>query len=56
MMMLETIELLLELSDLLSVCHHEVVAAVQLPHDLVDNKLRVATDVKRLEHELDSDA
>jgi hypothetical protein len=56
MMKLETIKLLLELSDLLSVCHHAGVMIVQLPHDMVDDELRVIVDVKLLDPELDGDA
>jgi hypothetical protein len=35
-MELETIELVLQLPNLLLVCHHEGVVAVRLSHDLVD--------------------
>jgi hypothetical protein len=55
MMKFEAIKLLM-LSYLLSVCHHAGVAAVQLPHELVDDELRVIVDVKSLDPELDSDA
>jgi hypothetical protein len=47
---------LLKLSYLLSVCYHVGVAAVQLPHELVDDELRVIVDVKWLDPELDGDA
>jgi hypothetical protein len=56
MMKIETIELLIELSDLLSVCHHAGVMAVRLPHDLVDDELRVIADLNPMDPELDSDA
>jgi hypothetical protein len=53
-MKFETIELLPEIYDLLSVCHYEGVTVVRHPHDLVDDKLRVTTDVKPLNPELGS--
>jgi hypothetical protein len=52
MMKFETIKLLLELSDLLSVCLHAGFMAVRLPHDVVDNELEVITDIKPLDLEL----
>jgi hypothetical protein len=56
MMKLETIELLLQLSNLLSVCCHAGVTVVRLPHDLVDDELRVTADVKPQDIELVGDA
>jgi hypothetical protein len=47
-MKLQTIKLLLQLPDLLSIFHHVGVVAVRLPHDLVDDKLRIITNVKPL--------
>jgi hypothetical protein len=55
-MKFKTIKLFLELSVFLSVCHHAGVAVVRLPHDLVDDELRVTADVKSLDPELNSDA
>jgi hypothetical protein len=55
-MKFKVIEFLLELSYLLAVCHHVGVTAIRLPHDLVDKELRVTTDVKPLDLELDGDA
>jgi hypothetical protein len=52
----ETIELLLKLSILLTVCLNAGVVAVRFPHDLVDDKLKVTADVKPLDPELDGDA
>jgi hypothetical protein len=52
MMKFKTIKLLLKLSYLITVCRHEGVLAVQLPDDLVDDKLKVTTDVKLLDLEL----
>jgi hypothetical protein len=40
-MKFKTIELILKLSYLLTVCHHVRVTAIRLPHDLVDDELRV---------------
>jgi hypothetical protein len=48
MVELETIELLLQLPNLLPVCHHAGVVTVWLSHDLVDDELRVIMDVKLL--------
>jgi hypothetical protein len=56
MMKFETIELLLKLSNLLSVCRHAGVTTIQLPHDLVDNELRATLDVKPLDPKLGSKA
>jgi hypothetical protein len=54
-MKFKTIELFLELSDFLLVCRHPRVTVVLLPHDLVDNNLRVTADVKPLDIELGGD-
>jgi hypothetical protein len=56
MMKFETIEILLELSYLLTICHHARVTAVWLSNDLVDDKLWVTTDVKPLDPKLSGDA
>jgi hypothetical protein len=40
----------------MSVCRHAGVMAVRLPHDLVDDELRVTVDVKPLNPKLGSDA
>jgi hypothetical protein len=55
MMMFETIEHLIELSNPLLVYHHVGAVAIRLPHDLVHDKLRVAIDVKPLDHKLSND-
>jgi hypothetical protein len=55
-MKLKTIKLVLQFANLLSVCCHAGVAAIRLPHDLVDNELRATADVKMLNHELSSNA
>jgi hypothetical protein len=51
----KTVELLLKLPYLLVVCRHARVMAIRLPHNLVDNELRVTADVEPLDTELDSD-
>jgi hypothetical protein len=56
MMNFKTVKLLIKLSYLLEVCHHAGVATIQLPHDLVDDELRAAMDVKSLDPELGGDA
>jgi hypothetical protein len=56
MMKLETIELLLKLYYLLTVCRHAGVMTVRLPHELVDDELRVVIDAKPLDPELSGDA
>jgi hypothetical protein len=55
-MKFKAIELLLVLSHLLSVCCHVGVTTVRLPHDLVDDELRVTTNVKPLDPELGGNA
>jgi hypothetical protein len=55
-MKLEAIEILLHFPNLLSLCRHAGVTTVQLPHDLVDNGLRVTAVVKSLNPELGGDA
>jgi hypothetical protein len=52
----KAIELLFMLSNLLTVCCHVGVMIVRLPDDLVDDELRVTTDVKPLDPKLDGDA
>jgi hypothetical protein len=47
---------LLQLPNLLPVWRHSSVAAVQLPHDLVDNELKVTANIKPLDPKLDGDA
>jgi hypothetical protein len=56
MMKFKVNELHLELSYLLTVCHHAGVTTIRLPCVLVDDDLRVTTNVKRLDPKLDSDA
>jgi hypothetical protein len=56
MMELKTVELFLQPPNLHSICHHARVAVVRLFHDLVDDELRVTTDVKPLNPKLDGDA
>jgi hypothetical protein len=56
MMKFETIKLLLKLSYLLEVCRHAGVAVIWLPHDLVNDELRVTVDVKPIDPELSEDA
>jgi hypothetical protein len=48
MVELEVIKFLLQLPNLLPVCSHSGAMTVQHSHDLIDNKLRVPTDVKPL--------
>jgi hypothetical protein len=55
-MKFKAIEFLLKLSYLLAVGHHAGVMAVRFPHDMVDDELRVTTDIKSLDPELDGDA
>jgi hypothetical protein len=56
MMELQTIELFLQPPNILSICHHAGVTTVRFSHDVIDDKLRVATDVKPLNLELSDDA
>jgi hypothetical protein len=56
MMKFETIELLLKLSNLMLVCCHKRVVTTRLPHDLVDDDLRVTADVKPQDLELSCEA
>jgi hypothetical protein len=42
----EAVELVLQLANFLVVCSYLGVVAASLLHDLVDDKLRVAPDVK----------
>jgi hypothetical protein len=44
MIKFKTVKLLLKLSYLLAVCIHARVVAIRLPHDLVDDELRVTKD------------
>ena len=46
MMQLDLLEFVLELVHLLAVCYHEGVFAGGLLHDLVNDQLRVTTDVE----------
>jgi hypothetical protein len=55
-MELETVELFLQPSNLLSICCYVGVVAVRLSHDLVEDELRVTMDVKPLNPELGGDA
>jgi hypothetical protein len=55
-MRFKTIKLLLQLSYLLMVCHHVGVTAIGLPHDQVDDELRVIVVIKPLDPELGCDA
>jgi hypothetical protein len=56
MMKLKMIDILLKLSYLLAIYCHAQIVDVRLPHDLVDNELRIIVDVKLLDLELRSDA
>jgi hypothetical protein len=56
MMKIKTIKLLLELPYVLEVCLHVGVTVIRLPHDLVDDELRVAMHIKLLDPELGGDA
>jgi hypothetical protein len=56
MMKFKVVELLLELPYLLVVCRHAGITTIRLPHDLVDDELRVPMDVESLDPELGSDA
>jgi hypothetical protein len=49
---LEIIELL-QLLNVLPVCRHVGVMTVRLPHDLVDDELKVTADIKLLNPKLD---
>jgi hypothetical protein len=49
---LEIIELL-QLPNVLPVCRHVGVMTVRLPHDLVDDELKVTADIKLLNPKLD---
>jgi hypothetical protein len=48
MLELKVVKFLLQLPNLLLVCSHLGVMTVPLSHDLVDDELRVSTDVKPL--------
>jgi hypothetical protein len=54
-MMKFTIIELLKLSYLLAVCHIAGITTILFPHDLVDDDLGVASDVKSLAPELGRD-
>jgi hypothetical protein len=56
MVELKTIELLLQLPNLLPVCRYAVIAVVWLTHYLLDDQLRVTTDIKPLNPKLDDNA
>ena len=53
---LEAVESVLQPSDFLAVCLHLGVVAARLLHDLVDDQLGVASDVKTSDAQLDSDS
>ena len=55
-MQLDPLEFVLELAHLLAVCYHEGAFARGLLHYLVNDQLRVATDVESRRAELDGDA
>ena len=52
----EAVEFVLQTSDLLTVCLHLGIVAARLFHDLVDDQLRVAPDVKASDAQLDGDS
>ena len=54
-MQLDSLEFVLELAHLLVVCCHEGAFAGGLLHDLIDNKLRVATNVESCSTKFDGD-
>ena len=56
MVELEAIELVLQLSDLMTIRSHLGVVVACLLHDLVDDQLRVASDVKLSDAQLNGDA
>jgi len=56
MMQFNPLELVLELAYLLAICCHERALIGGLLHDLVDDQLRVATDIEPCSTELDGDA
>jgi hypothetical protein len=56
MVELETIKLLLQLPNLLSVCCHAGVVEARLSHDLFYDELRVTADIKPLNPKLGDDA
>ena len=53
---LEAIELVLQLVDFSTACHHLGVMAARLLHDLVDDQLGVSPDVEASDTQLDGDA
>jgi hypothetical protein len=55
MVKFQTVKLHLKLPFLLVVCHHAGVTTIQLPHDQVDEELRVTMGVKPLDPELGGD-
>jgi hypothetical protein len=56
MVELKTVEFSLQLSYLLPVRSQARVTTVRLPHDLIDDELRVSVDIKPLNPKLGSDA
>jgi hypothetical protein len=56
MMKLKTIEFLLQRSHLLSVSRHAGITTVRLSHYLIDDELRVSSNIKLLNPEFGSDA
>ena len=56
MIELEAVESILQPSDFLVVCLHLGVVAARLLHDLVDDQLRVALDIKSSDAQLNGDA
>ena len=55
-MQLDPSELALELAHLLAVCHHEGAFVGGLLHDLIDDKLRVTTNIESCSTKFDGDA
>jgi hypothetical protein len=56
MVRLKPIKFLLQLPNLLSECSHARVTTVRLSHNLIDDELRVSTDVKPLNPKFNGDA
>jgi hypothetical protein len=55
MVELETVELFLQLPNLLPVCSHVGVTTIRLSHNLIDNELSVSMDIKPLNPKFSGD-
>ena len=56
MMQFDPLEFVLELAHLLAICYHKRALVGGLLHDLVDDQLRVSTDIQSHGAKLDGDA